>query len=373
MTDASKNVNTRLDELFKDIEKNSKTFIGYPCSQDFDYEKLFPFFKYPVNNIGDPYVPTNYHLNTHGLEREVLSFFAKLTRADEKDFWGYVTNGGTEGNMYGLYLARELFPNGIVYHSQDVHYSITKSIRVLNMKSIMLRSQRNGEIDYEDLKESIRLRREVTPIFLCTIGTTMKAAIDNIGKIRGIMKELAISDFYIHCDAALSGMILPFIDNSTEFDFGTGADSISVSGHKFIGSPIPCGVALAKKSNVDKISKFIEYVGTMDTTLTGSRNGITPLFLWYAIKKNGIEGFTKKVNHCLEMADYALKRLNEIGWNAWKNDFATTVVFDRPPREIVLKWQLAPEGNIAHIIIMPNITKDYIDRFLGDLAKSKKK
>ncbi|MDP8262835.1 MAG: histidine decarboxylase [Candidatus Ancaeobacter aquaticus] len=373
MFNLSKEDIEKIDHMFNEVQNASKTFMGYPCNQDFDYDRLFPFLEYTVNNIGDPYIPTHYRLNSHTLEREVLDFFAGLMHADKDNFWGYVTNGGTEGNMYGLYLARELYPEGIVYHSQDVHYSITKSFRVLRMKNIMIRSQKNGEIDYDDLKETIHIRREVPPIFLLTIGTTMRAAIDNVGKIRSMMEELAITEYYIHCDAALSGMILPFIDNATPFDFAAGADSISVSGHKFIGCPIPCGVVLAKKKNVDKISKFVEYVGTLDTTLTGSRNGISPIFLWYAIKNIGVDGFKKKVSDCLERADYALAELNKLGCNAWKNDFATTVVFDRPSQDIINKWQLAPQGDISHIIIMPSVTKEMIDEFLDDIKNAKNK
>ena len=35
--------------------------------------------------------------------------------------------------MYGLYLARELHPDGMLYFSEEAHYSILKNARVLNM------------------------------------------------------------------------------------------------------------------------------------------------------------------------------------------------------------------------------------------------
>ena len=58
--------------------------------------------------------------------------------------------------MYGLYMAREMFPQGVVYFSQDTHYSVLKNLRVLNYRNIMIRSLDNGEIDYTDLRETIR-------------------------------------------------------------------------------------------------------------------------------------------------------------------------------------------------------------------------
>jgi histidine decarboxylase len=99
----------RLDVLYDRIRHDAQTFIGYPCNPLFDYSPLFRFLSYAVNNVGDPFVPSNYHLNTHDFEREVLEEFCRLTRAAADSFWGYVTNGGTEGNMYGIFLGRELF------------------------------------------------------------------------------------------------------------------------------------------------------------------------------------------------------------------------------------------------------------------------
>lgn len=358
----------RVDKLYKKIQEQSRTFIGYPCNLDFEYSELYRFLKYPVNNIGDPFVSSNYHVNTHEIEREVLQFFAELTNAG-KDYWGYVTNGGTEGNMYGLYLARELFPEGIVYYSQDTHYSVAKILRILNIRNIMIRSLNNGEMDYEDLKETIRIKRDVVPIVMANIGTTMKGAVDSVQKIQGIFEELAISNHYIHCDAALGGMILPFIKGAPSFDFSVGTDSLSISGHKFIGSSIPCGITIAKRHHVDMIARSIEYVGTLDTTLTGSRNGITPLFLWYAIKQKGIDGFREMVRNCLEVADYAIEKFRKMDWHAWRNKYSTTVVFRRPSKELIEQWQLAAYKDIAHLIVMPHVTRDWIDRFMKDLRE----
>jgi histidine decarboxylase len=362
----------RLDELYTDITDRFHSFVGYPCTADFDYSPLFRFLEFPINNVGDPFLPSTYRLSTRDFECEVLQWFAELMHAPENNYWGYVTNGGTEGNMYGLYLARELLPNGVVYYSEDTHYSVSKSLRVLRMQHIMIKSLCSGEIDYEDLRETIRIHRDVPPIIFANIGTTMKEGVDRIDKIREIINDLAIPVSYIHCDAALSGMILPFIEDAPVFDFRAGIDSISISGHKLIGSPIPCGVALAKKGNVDRIARSIEYVGTLDTTLSGSRNGITPLILWYALRKTGKDGFRRWVQGSLNQADYAVSKLREIGLDAWRNKFGITVVFPRPTEEIMAKWQIAVYNDYAHIIVMPHITSRQIDDLVDDIKSSMK-
>jgi len=359
----------RLDELYAMIEREATTFIGYPCSAIFDYSPLYPFLSHPINNVGDPFVPSNFHLNTHSFEREVLEIFGELTHIPSDAFWGYITGGGTEGNMYGIFLGRELYPDGVVYYSEDTHYSVSKILRCLHVRNIMIKSQPDGRIDLEDLRETIRIHRDLPPIIFANIGTTMRGAVDDLVGIRKILDDLAINRSYIHADAALSGMILPFVEKPQPWDFRAGLDSISISGHKMIGSPMPCGVCLAKRVYVERIARSIEYVGTLDTTILGSRSAVTPLFLWYAFHTVGIEGFRRRIQYCLEVADYAVGELNKIGRNAWRHDNSVTVVFDRPAPEVVSKWQLAAQNAIAHVITMPHVTRERIDCLVRDVAK----
>lgn len=361
----------RLDRLRREFVEASAHFLGYPCNLRYDYSELRDFLSYSINNIGDPFGDSLYRVNTHEFEADVLRFFADLFHIGRDDFWGYVTNGGTEGNMYGLYIARETCPGGKAYFSQDTHYSISKIVRVLGVPNVMVRSQENGEMDYAELESLLRADRESTPIIVCNIGTTVKGAIDSVGKVVGILDKLGIRKYYIHCDAALSGMILPFIKNAPEFDFRMPIGSIAVSGHKFIGSPVPCGAVITKKQNVDRVRRAIEYVGILDTTLSGSRNGHTPLFLWAAIRSRGLSGFRRLVRYSFGVTAYTLKRFEEIGWPAWSNKNSITVVIKRPPERIVRKWQLAVQGDLAHLVLVPHITEKQIDALIKDLKALK--
>ncbi len=54
------------------------------------------------------------------------------------------------------------------------------------------------------------------------------------------------------------------------------------------------------------------------------------------------------------------------------NQLSSTVVFERPTEEeFVRKWQLACQGDIAHVVVMPNITVDKLEEFVRDLIKSR--
>jgi histidine decarboxylase len=360
----------KLDELHARFRKLRRYYVGYPCNGDFDFSELLHFFEFAANNIGDPFGGSNIPINTHEFEREVVADIAEFTHAPKDGWWGYVTSGGTEGNMYGLYVARELFPEGICYFSEDTHYSVPKVLRLQHTRSIMLKSQQNGELDYTDLRETLRIHRDVPPIIFANIGTTMKGAVDSLAKIRAVLDDLAITNAYIHADAALSGLILPFVEHPQPWDFAAGADSIAISGHKMLGSPLPSGVVLARKSHVDRIARSIEYIGALDTTISGSRSAFGPLFLWYRLRTLGREGLKAMVRRSLDLAAYGVEALRARGIDAWRNENSVTVVFPRPPESVMKKWIVAPRGGIGHIITMPHMTEDIIDEFVSDFANA---
>ena len=356
----------RIHQVLSEFELLSPFSAGYPVNQNFDYSALYPLLGYAANNIGDPFGYSRYQSNTHETEREVVRTVAELVRLPADDAWGYVTAGGTEGNMYGIYVGREMLRDPIAYFSQDTHYSVLKILHVLNVRNIMIRSQENGEIDYDDLRESIRINRDKPALVVANIGTTMKGAIDDLRRINGIIEELALPRSYIHADAALSGMILPFVDDPQPFGFDSGIDSIAISGHKMIGSPLPCGVVVTKKEYTAQIGRAIEYVGALDTTLLGSRNAITPVIIWYSLTKHGRDGFRRIVAQMLDTAEYAVQQFNANGIPAWRAKNSVTVVFPRPSPYVLFQWQLAPLDDIAHLITMPHVTREMIDQVITD-------
>ena len=360
----------RLAEFLNTMEAVASTFVGYPCSQDYAYPEIAPLLRFSLNNVGDPFGESLYRENTFDFEREVIAFFQKCLRDTGGETWGYMTAGGTEGNLYGLYLGREIYPQGVVYYSEHTHYSAAKIVRVLGARSIMIRGLDNGEIDYDDLRETLRIHRDVPPIILANIGTTMHGAVDDLKRIRSILKELAITRFYIHADAALSGMILPWVPDPQPFGFDAGVDSVSVSGHKFIGSPMPCGVALARRQHVDRVARSVEYVGCMDTTIAGSRNAVSPVILWSALQRWGESGLRQRAEYSFALADYAISRFRDAGIKAWRHLNSVTIVFPRPGAEVIRRWQIAPNNDIAHIITLPHVTQAMIDEVVADVADS---
>lgn len=156
----------KLDAFWSYCVKNQYFNIGYPESADFDYTILERFMRFSINNCGDWGEYCNYLLNSFDFEKEVMEYFASIFKIPFEESWGYVTNGGTEGNMFGCYLGRELFPEGTLYYSKDTHYSVAKIVKLLRIKSSLVESQPNGEMDYDDLIRKIQRDNEEHPIIL---------------------------------------------------------------------------------------------------------------------------------------------------------------------------------------------------------------
>jgi histidine decarboxylase len=361
-------VTTVLDELRADLDEDAATNIGFPSTFAFDYTPLLPLFNLVLNNVGDPFESSAYPRNTKHLEREVIGWFAELLRAPADDFWGYVTHGGSEGLEYGLHLGRTVLPDAITYYNSAAHYSVPRALARFCMPAVAVRADASGVMEYDDLRAALVANRQRPAIIAATAGTTMTEACDDVTTIRAILSSVPIPRAYIHVDAALSGLILPFLIDRPGFDLADGADSISVSGHKALGSAWPCGVVVTRDSLRRRIGARVDYVGTADTTLSGSRNGHSPLVLWYAIQTLGLAGLRKRAEECLRVAQYGVGALTRVGWRAWRHPAAVTVVLDAPPEAVRTKWRLASSNGLAHVVAVPGVSTDQLDQLAADCA-----
>lgn len=363
-----------LEMLRNRLERGEIRKVGFPgWSRPLEPE-LMPFFDHELNNYGDPDVDPVYGWHTKPYERELREFLCDLFDAPPDDRWGYVTGGGSEGILHGLRQGRTLHPDAPVYYSTAAHGSVANAVEILDRRGVPVDTDDRGEINYDTLARLVRRSRSA--IVVATVGTTLTEAVDDVTRIRSALRDAGVRNTYVHADAALSGIPLAVRGRAT-FGLGVGgADSLSISGHKFFGVPWPCGLALTRRGIRDRINagstrrrSAADYTGSSDRpTIGASRNGHSALVMWYRMKSLGVGGLYDLAERGVRTAAYAERTLTGVGWDAWRSHpSACTVVIKTPPPAMLERWPLATVGGLSHIVCTPAVTTDRIDAFVADL------
>ncbi len=368
---ADKMLKTLLETELK-LRAAHQTHLGYPYNLSFDPGVPTGLHQFLINNLGDPYVGSHYASEVCQLEREAIGWLMHLWGCDDpSEYWGSIGASGTEGNIWGIYLGREALPNAVLLHSADAHYSIPKAARLQRIEAVEVGSNPAGEIDLAALAQTLTTLRGRPVILALTCGTTMKGAHDDIAGAIAVLEAAGLGPDrrYIHLDGALNAMVVPFLaaaPASIQPMFGLGIDSISTSGHKMIGTPMPCGAIVCRKPHIDQIARAISYLKSNDTTLMGSRNGHAVLAIWTRLFGHGHDGYAKDARHCSQRAQMLATKLGAAGAQVLCNPHALTGVFDEPGAEIVSRYQLACAKGLAHAIVMPNVTDTLLEEFRTD-------
>lgn len=401
---------------------SKQIFIGFPVNQlnntflD-EYNKwanMVGLDNVACNNCGDPFLfDSKYALNTHAFERDVVKYFAAQFYFKDHDYWGIVTNSGTDGNNHGIYFGRKQlsassanYKPPLLYVNKEAHHSITRIADLQNIEIRQINATSMGEMDLNDFRDKLDVTRP-SLVVVC-IGTTFKGAIDNLDEIVAVLKKRCSDNdknYYIHLDAALFGGFLPFVTaeplsesetteksqmksvaiiNQTSSNF----DSISVSGHKFFGLKEPMGVFVST-SNARHALKdpaiFVSYLRAHLPTLSCSRSASAPLKFWWLLSKTSKLEYQRMTKTMMVNARYLHLELLSKGIKAWRNKNSNIVFFERSINflcseklneiykhyAIVINDDSTPidgVSRLAHIVVMPHVSRKVIDQFLNDLV-----
>ncbi|MFY1705264.1 MULTISPECIES: pyridoxal-dependent decarboxylase [Micromonospora] len=341
--------------------------VGFPGWSTPMPEALLPFFSHELNNYGDPDGDPVFPWHTKDLEREVIDQVAEMFGARLDSRWGMVTVGSGEAILYGLWHARQRFPHACVFHSTAAHPSVLRAAALLRMPAVAVPTDGRGELDYAALRSRCARTPGSAAVVVATVGTTLTEAVDDVPRIRAVLADAGVTDQYLHVDAALAGMPIALASGCPP-SFGLhnqGGDSLSISGHKFLGTPFPTGLLLARSGPLPTAVPGSTLCGAPDGT-SSSRNGHAALLLWYHLRRHGAGGLRRMALRCQAVAEYAARRLSAAGWPAWRaHRYALTVVFRTPPPAVLDRWPMPAVGEISHIVCTPGVTHERIDRFVA--------
>jgi histidine decarboxylase len=220
-------------------------------------------------------------------------------------------------------------------------------------------------MDHDHLARLLSVHGSGPAIVVATVGTTMTEAVDDLPRIRGLLRRYGVVDCHLHVDAALSGIPLA-LDGALPLGY---ADSIAVSGYKFLGAKRVCGLVLGRHRDRWREQR-IAYTATLDGTLSGSRDGVPALMMWYVVATYGDDGLRARAAAARRMAALAVELIREAGWPAWRHPHGFTVVFPTPPEAVTSRWTLANDSDgRSHIVCMPGVSEAQVRAFASDLAR----
>lgn len=348
-----------------------------------------------LNNIASPYYHGAYTTdNIKDIEVALMKILGKHFNLPNE--FGYVTSGGTEANFACLwwhrnYLLKRFAVKPALLCSSRSHYSLKKIANQLDIEIININATYSG-IDYTHLESILRnLNKPV--IYSANFGATIDGSIDNIIQIKNLLDKYVLGKYKIHGDGAIYGLFIPYLeiykDISTIFDL---IDTLSFSGHKFLGAYNISGVALGKKSYLANVFSEDDVrihiiQDAIDITFSGSRQGIFSLELYLLLEKalDISDINNKKTNlailwdECLARAKNFYSQIAEIvGYNnplLHFNSYQLSIIIPAPinaEKKLYLgkKYGLMPVGESQYgIYVFPRSTEDKINKFLSNYRK----
>lgn len=305
------------------------------------------------NHLGNWSIRRSDHWGTQKLEQETIRAMTDLYHADDKHIEGYVSSGGTEGNLYSLWVGRtslqKFFTADAIclIRTSLSHYSITKAARIANVDEYVTPlSSNTWSMDPDALVHTLhRLSRDGYRGFLIplTLGYTLTGTSDRVDKITQkigmFMRIRPHAKCYIWMDAALNGLIAPFIDPHFSPFHSPLVQTVVVDFHKFGGVPYPAGIILYRKHLRRLIEQPISYLPDNDSTVLGSRSGAAAAAIWAVIKQMGNKGYRSIVKKQFEHKQYFLQNMRTIFPDAQiihhPQSLSCGIVFPRSAQKII--------------------------------------
>jgi len=324
---------------------------------------------------------------------------------------GSMMTGGSNTNMVSMLLARNSIfkgakmegitglPKLAIFVSERSHFSMLKGANTIGIGQngvIKVELDKNGRMRGEALKNAIEatLKKGFLPFMVCsTAGTTETGSYDAIDEIAEVAENYEI---WHHVDGSWGGSV---VLNKEKRDLVAGlerADSFSWNPHKLMNIPLICSVLLVKSDGVmrEEIqSHDADYIYHENDTSAydlgpsslqcGRR--VDSLKLWLAWKYFGDEGYSNRIQHLFELADYATQYIetsDELELLFPTQSLNVNFRYKTPPGLDIdrfnesLRYELLKKGkvmvnycwldkglSIRLVLLNPDLTKEDLDRF----------
>lgn len=266
--------------------------------------------RYNPNNIGNWSSEKIQDKNsTQGIENEVVTKMINLFNGDSEKLGGYITSGGTEGNIFSAWMGTKFLSNRKIDRNKIciiitslTHYSINKAADILGLQTVIVAlNEKTWGIDVAEFEKEIKILKAkgiVGFLVPLTIGYTLTGTSDPIDAVCKTIKKLENKlniATYTWIDASFSGLVEPFINNQFSPFKNRQIKSFIADFHKNGMVPLSAGIIIYRQNLSKLIKKKIDYLDQKDLTLLGSRSGLPAVAAWLTIHSMGKKGFVQHI------------------------------------------------------------------------------
>jgi len=251
------------------------------------------------------------------METEVASMMANLFHGDS-DTVGNMTSGGSESIMVAVKAARDYTrakkPNITqpeLLMPLSAHPAFNKAAHYLGLRTVIVPTEKKTLT-----ADVAAMRQAITENTIMMVGSAPSYPHGIIDPIEDLAEVAARNDVWMHVDACVGGLVLPFVKKLgypiPTFDFHIpDVCSISADIHKYGFTPKGASVILYRNQELrqHQIFAYADWPGGVYATpnVSGSRPGGPIASSWAALKYLGMEGYTNLAKKSME----ATKRLLE--------------------------------------------------------------
>lgn len=319
---------------------------------------------------------------TKELEDEVIQMLGTLMGNENAS--GYLSTGGTESNIQAIRAIRNRkrkegggisdLMNIIV--PETAHFSFDKIADLLSIEVQKASLDAELKVDVNSVESLIN---DKTIGIVGIAGTTEFGQIDPIKELSSIATG---NEIFLFVDAAFGGFVIPFLEESYEFDLSVdGVSAISIDPHKMGMSTIPTGCILFNEgSYLDELVVPTPYLTTKEQcSLTGTRSGASAAATYAVLKYLGREGMKEVVDECMKLTRMLVAGAKRLGISPVIEPVMNVVTLSFPVEEVrrvidaleERRWRVSmtrtPKS--LRMVIMPHTGEETIKLFLEDLEE----
>ena len=242
-------------------------------------------------------------------ENDLMAFARSILNGDEQAV-GSATSGGTESIILATKAARDSLRAGGVEGRLNVVLPITGHAAFHKAAAYLDLDIRPTAVDegFRAIPEAVdEAIDERTALVVASAPSYAHGVVDPIAEIGRVAKK---TGRWLHVDACVGGMVLPFLDDAPDFDFSIETvDSISMDLHKYGYTPKGASLVLYRDAERRSHQFFATASWTgypvANPTIQSTRSGASLAAAWAAVLRL-CRGAAEKKQALAAMAAYPL-------------------------------------------------------------------